>query len=178
MRVQGADVLSHEQLRSMGKRGVLTIHEDDLISSPKTVYLVGSLRNPRIPIIANALRVAGFDAFDDWWSASEDADEWWQAHEKQRGRTYMQALNGWHARNVCAFDEYHLDRSHAGVLVMPAGKSGHIELGYLKGQGKPNYVLFEQEPDRFDVMYRLGKGPYGVHFNVESLIVALKGDLT
>lgn len=169
MRVQGAAILSMEQLRS------ITIHEDDLKTpDPKTVYIIGSLRNPRIPVIAQALRTAGYDAFDDWWSASEDADEWWQEHERKRGRTYQEAINGWHAKNVCAFDEYHLDRSHAGVLVMPAGRSGHIELGYLKGQGKPNFVLFEGQPERFDVMYRLGKGSWGVHFNVESLIAALK----
>jgi nucleoside 2-deoxyribosyltransferase len=37
--------------------------------------------------------------------------------------------------------------------VMPAGKSGHIELGYAVGQGKPGYILLEKEPERWDLMY-------------------------
>jgi hypothetical protein len=37
---------------------------------------------------------------------------------------------------------------------MPAGKSGHLELGYAIGSGKRGFVCFDQEPDRWDVMYR------------------------
>lgn len=35
---------------------------------------------------------------------------------------------------------------------MPAGKSGHLELGYMIGNGKPCIIYFEKEPDRWDVM--------------------------
>lgn len=141
----------------------------------KTVYIVGSLRNPQIPIIGNALRSWGYEAFDDWWSASEDADEWWQKHERMKGRTYQEAINGWHAKNVHAFDKYHIDRSDAGLLVMPAGRSGHLEIGHMSGQGKPCYVLFDKEPERFDIMFRLCSG--GVHFDLTTLHAALKKDL-
>ena len=37
---------------------------------------------------------------------------------------------------------------------MPAGKSGHLELGYMIGQGKPCFVFFEEEPERWDVMHQ------------------------
>jgi len=36
---------------------------------------------------------------------------------------------------------------------MPAGKSCHLELGYMVGKGKKCYVLFDKEPDRWDIMY-------------------------
>lgn len=123
----------------------------------KVIYLIGSLRNPDVPLIAQNLREWGYEAFDDWWSASEDADEWWQQHERLKGRTYSEAINGYHAQNVFEFDKRHLDRADAGVLVMPAGRSGHLELGYLVGNGKPCFVLFDKEPDRFDIMYRFAK---------------------
>ena len=135
------------------------------------VYCIGSLKNPAIPEVAIALREAGHEAFDDWWSSSEDCDDWWQAHERQKGRTYREAIYGYHARNVYAFDKYHLDRCDAGVLIMPAGRSGHAEFGYLIGQGKPVYVLFLQEPERFDVMHLLSTC---IVFSVDELLSMLK----
>lgn len=120
----------------------------------EVIYLIGSMRNPKIPVIANKLRAEGFDIFDDWYSPGKNADDEWQAYELARGRTYREALNGEHAREVFEFDKQHLDKAESAVLVAPAGKSGHIELGYMVGKGKPAFVLMEQEPERFDIMYR------------------------
>ena len=40
------------------------------------------------------------------------------------------------------------------VLALPAGKSGHLELGWALGQGKRGYILLEEsDPERFDIMY-------------------------
>lgn len=118
------------------------------------IYLIGSLRNPRVPIIANQLRLDGFDVFDDWYSPGKNADDEWQAYEMSRGRTYQEALDGKHAKDVYDFDKYHLDLARAVVLLTPAGKSAHLELGYTIGQGKPGYILMAHEPERYDIMYR------------------------
>jgi hypothetical protein len=130
------------------------------------IYLIGALKNLEIPKVGKALRDLGFDVFDEWWSASPDADEWWQEHERFKGKTYKEAINGYHANCVFNFDKQHLDRSDIGVLVMPAGRSGHIELGYLVGKGKAGYILFDGEPERFDVMYRFAND---VCFSLEEL---------
>jgi len=122
------------------------------------VYLIGSMREPKIPVLANRLRREGFDVFDDWISPGKLADEEWQAYEKLRGRTFKQALNGAHAWDVFSFDVRHLHKASTAVLVAPAGKSAHIELGYMRGLGKPAFVYMEGEPDRFDVMYRFATG--------------------
>jgi nucleoside 2-deoxyribosyltransferase len=55
---------------------------------------------------------------------------------------------------VFEYDRGHLDRCDAALLVLPAGKSGHLELGYMAGRGKPVYIYFPSEPERFDVMYK------------------------
>src|SRR5690349_24356322 len=112
------------------------------------------MRNPRIPLLANDLRKEGFEVFDDWYRPGKNADEEWQAYEKMRGRSFKQALDSPHAWHVFNFDRLYLDRASSAVLVAPAGKSGHIELGYMIGQRKPAYVYMEGEPDRFDIMYR------------------------
>ena len=118
-----------------------------------TVYVIGSLRNPRITEVGNALRAAGYDAFDEWHAGGPEADDEWRRYEQDRGRHYKEALRGYHARNIFEFDLYHLNRSDAGVLVMPAGRSGHLELGYLIGQGKLGFILFDEVPERLDIMH-------------------------
>lgn len=118
------------------------------------IYLIGSLRNPEIPTIAAVLRSAGHEVFDDWYAAGPNADDHWRDYEINRGHSFIQALDGYAAGHVFEFDKQHLDRSDAGVLVLPAGKSGHLELGYLLGQGKQGYIVLDKQPDRFDVMYK------------------------
>jgi hypothetical protein len=134
------------------------------------IYLIGSMRNPEVPILANKLRLKGFDIFDDWYSPGKNADDEWQAYEKQRGRTYKQALQGEHAKDVFDFDHRNLDLSDAAVLLLPAGKSAHLELGYIRGCRKPGFIYIPYEPDRFDVMYKFASD---VVVNYEQLLEAL-----
>lgn len=135
------------------------------------IYLIGSLRNPKVPELAQRLRHVGFEVFDDWYAAGPEADDYWQKYELRRGRTYEEALEGHAANHVFHYDRSHLDRATMGVLLMPAGRSGHLELGYLRGQGKPVYVVFEEEPERWDVMYRFADK---VFFSWDDLLVHLK----
>lgn len=132
----------------------------------RSIYLIGSLRNDRVPEVASVLRRDGHEVFDDWYAAGPEADDYWQKYETGRGHTYAQALAGHAAKHVFDFDKHHLDRCDIGVLLMPAGKSGHLELGYMAGIGKKTFVLFDEVPQRYDVMYRFATG---VHTSIESL---------
>jgi hypothetical protein len=135
------------------------------------LYLIGSLRNPQIPLLGNTIRALGFDVFDDWFAGGPEADDYWQKYEETRGRSYQEALPDRYAAHIWEFDKQHLDTADVGVLFLPAGRSGHIELGYLAGQNKPTYVLFDKEPERFDVMYRFATS---VFFQVNDLLKCLK----
>lgn len=124
----------------------------------KKLYLIGSLRNEQIPTIASSLRttLTDWEIFDDWYAAGPEADDYWKAYEKARGHGYIEALEGYSAGHVFDFDKHHLDSSNAGILVLPAGRSGHLELGYLAGRGVYTAILLtpEYEDERFDVMYK------------------------
>ncbi len=137
----------------------------------KKVYIIGSLRNQEIPVVAKQVRDLGFNVFDDWIAAGPEADDYWKKYELQRGRTYAEALEGLAARHNFFFDKDHLDSSDIGVLVLPAGKSGHLELGYLRGREKPVAILLDDKQDRFDLMYKFAK----VCHNIEELLEWLKG---
>jgi hypothetical protein len=117
------------------------------------IYVLGSLRNENIPVVGNAVRAAGFEAFEDWYGTGPKADDHWFEYEKLRGRSFIEALAGRAAQNTFAFDRENIDRSEAVIMVMPAGKSGHLEFGYARGKGKPGVILLDKEPERYDVMY-------------------------
>lgn len=135
------------------------------------LYLIGALKNPEVQTIANRLRMEGYDVFDDWHAAGPDADDFWRDYEKNRNHSYQEALQGHAAKHVFTFDEFHLNCAHAGILVYPAGKSGHIELGVLAGQGKPTYILLDKIPDRYDVMKQFAN--QGMYTLIEDLLIAI-----
>lgn len=124
------------------------------MKSIKSLYLIGSLRNDEIPKIAKSLRDVGLDVFDDWFAAGPTADDSWKEYERARGHDYTTALMGHAARHVFAFDKHHLDRCDSALLVLPAGKSGHLELGYMSGKGRPTFILLDEQDVRWDVMYQ------------------------
>lgn len=125
----------------------------------KILYLIGSLRNERIPRLAAEIRKEhpAVEVFDDWFAAGPEADDWWKRYEQGRGRSYEEALSGYAAKHVFDFDRFHLDRATHVLLVLPAGKSGHMEVMYgaygAKGEPK-TAILLDPEDVRWDVMYQ------------------------
>lgn len=138
----------------------------------KSVYVIGSLRNKSIPIIGGHLRSIGFEAFTDWHAAGPEADDHLRDHYRERGFTYDEVLNSYAAKHIFEFDLFHLNRCDIGLLVMPAGKSGHLELGYMRGQGKDCFTLMDAEPERVDIMTQFSNG--GVFMNLERLLQTFK----
>lgn len=135
------------------------------------IYLIGSLRNPQVPRLANWLRRRGLNVFDQWFAPGPHADDLWRDYTKLRGQSYKEALNDYAAKHIFQFDKHHIDRCSVGVMLMPAGKSGHLELGYMIGCGKPGFILFDKEPKRYDVMVQFATD---VFFSKEELLKTLK----
>lgn len=121
------------------------------------IYLIGSLRNPQVPVVASELRKLGFDVYDDWYAVGPEADDRWKEYEIDRGHDYVEAMRGWHAHHVFTMDKEHLDAADGCVMVYPAGKSAHLEFGYMIGQGKWGLVLLD-DVDRWDIMLQFASG--------------------
>ena len=137
----------------------------------RRIYIIGSMRNPGVVSLTLALEAHGHEVFSDWYSPGPEADTYWQEYEQARGRTFKDALAGPHAENVFNFDVKWLTWADTVVLVSPAGKSAHLELGWAIGQGKEGYVLLDGEPERYDVMYRFATA---VCNNEDELLAALE----
>lgn len=124
-----------------------------------------------VPHLGVWLREHSFEIFDDWHGTGPEADDKWMEYEKLRGRSYKEALAGEAAQMIFRFDKSHIDTSDIGVMVMPAGKSAHMELGYMIGCGKPGFIFFEKEPDRYEVMHNFATA---IVFGKEELLDKLK----
>lgn len=131
-----------------------------VVTPMKSIYLIGSLRNEKVPQLGNLLRDNGWEAFDDWYGAGHEADDKWRDYEQFRGRNLRDSVYGFAARHTFAFDQFHLDRCDLACLVMPAGRSGHLELGYFVGKGKPGFILLDGVPERYDVMWNFATDIY------------------
>lgn len=126
------------------------------------IYLAGSLRNPSIPQLAVDLHKATKKpVFSDWFAAGPEADDKWKEYYKfmapeslSEAEKYQWALRMPASRNVFDFDTRWIRQASTMVLALPAGKSGHLELGWFLGQGKPGFILLDDEDVRWDVMYQ------------------------
>ena len=121
------------------------------------IYVASSWRNERQPEVVQALRNAGFEVYD-FRTPSEgnrgfhwsEIDPKWQAWTPAQYRRY---LNHPTARAGFSTDMKALDGADIVVLVMPCGRSAHLEFGYLIGRGRPGFILLSDgEPE---LMYRM-----------------------
>jgi hypothetical protein len=125
------------------------------------IYLVGSLKDPYFPVIADALREAGYDVFDDWRGAGPDGDRRWRDYElNERGRGYHQAVYEDFAVNGRTFDTCNIVASDAVVAVCKKwklpGASAIAELAFAKYTAElPTFILMNGEPEDWDLMLPL-----------------------
>ncbi len=113
------------------------------------IYVASSWRNDYQPVVVNALREAGYETYDfkapEWndkgfhWS---EIDDGWQGWDFER---YIAALTHPLAESGFKSDMDALEWADACVLVLPCGRSAHLELGWAIGQGKRTAILHHPE---------------------------------
>ena len=121
------------------------------------VYVASSWRNEAQPGVVTALRAAGHQVYDfrnpqqngsgfHWSDISPDWQSW-TPEEFKEGLEHPLAEKGF------ASDYEALDWADAVVMVMPCGRSTHLELGYAAGQKKTTVIMLtEAEPE---LMYKM-----------------------
>lgn len=122
----------------------------------RRIYVASSWRNKFQPGVVGMLRTVGHEVYDFrnpkpgnhgfHWSA---IDPEWQAWEPE---AYRGALADDVASQGFANDFSAMQWADTGVLVLPSGRSAHLEAGYFNGAGKPLYILLI-EPQEPELMY-------------------------
>jgi nucleoside 2-deoxyribosyltransferase len=122
------------------------------------IYVASSWRNTEQSFVVACLRVAGHDVYDFRNPAPGDngfhwseIDPAWQQWTPER---FREALNHPIAQDGFRKDMTALRDCDACVLVLPCGRSAHLELGYAVAAGKITIVLLDQnlEPE---LMYKM-----------------------
>lgn len=122
------------------------------------VYVASSWRNAWQPGVVARLREEGHDPYDfrnpapgQHGFAWSDIDPAWEAWGWE---AYLKALRSPVAQEGFRLDMDALRGADAVVLVMPCGRSAHLELGYAIGAGQRTVILLEgaEEPELMYLM--------------------------
>lgn len=134
------------------------------------LYVASSWRNPHQPALVADLAVyhevydfrhpPGGDHLGFSWS---DVDPQWRLWEAD---DYVGALE--HPIAVAGFDSDFgaMQWAEGCVLVLPCGRSAHLEAGYFVGAGKPLWILLDRSEygsgrdghSSIELMYRMATG--------------------
>lgn len=128
----------------------------------RKIYLASSWRCADQPRVLALLRDAGHEVYDFRNPAPGNTGFAWSAIDPDwlgwEPAAFAKLLEHPVAQAGFALDRDALDECDTCVLLLPCGRSAHLEAGYAAGQGKP--TIFYLSPDRFEpeLMYLLGTG--------------------
>ena len=123
------------------------------------LYVASSWRSPDQPGVVERLRSWGHEVYDFrnpkpgehgfHWSAIDPDWRSWNTEDHVRALQHRLAVEGY-------ADDYNaMLWADACVLVLPCGRSAHLEAGWFRGQGKAVFALLgrRQEPELMYAMF-------------------------
>jgi hypothetical protein len=136
---------------------------------PSYVYVASSWRNPIQVAVCAALRSARIDHYDFKHPRPGDDGFHWSdvmpSYQRGSGENlladadeYIKALEHPVAEAGFASDMEAMTAADACVLVLPCGRSAHLELGWCAGQGKRTAILLDPDAHNMvtpELMYKL-----------------------
>lgn len=114
------------------------------------IYVASSWRNDIQPVVVECLRGLGHEVYD--FKNPREGDNgfaWADVSLKADGCNFTQYREGIDhpiAQAGYASDFDAMTLADTCVLVLPSGRSAHIEAGWMKGAGKRLAILFHGEP--------------------------------
>lgn len=121
---------------------------------PEYVYVASSWRCQMQPAVIEILRAASINAYDFRNPESGTGFAWTEVmpsfdinEQLCHVDEYLVALD--HPRSVAGFnsDFEAMQKADAFVLVLPCGRSAHLELGWAIGAGKRTAILLDPDYD-------------------------------
>lgn len=122
------------------------------------IYVATSWKNALQPTVVAALRAARHSVYDFRRPTKDDTGFHWSeidgGYKNWSADHYRAALAHPIAARGFGNDMDALDAADLVVLVLPCGRSAHLELGWAIGAGKKSIVLLD-DPITPELMYRM-----------------------
>ena len=129
----------------MSKKTYLALGDKVYSTSGKKIYLASSWRNPFQPEAVDMLRLAGHEVYDFRnppggikngfrWSKIDPNWQNWTSREYLTALEHPLALKGFNS------DFEGMKWADIGILLLPCGRSAHLELGWMAGAGKRTII--------------------------------------
>lgn len=126
---------------------------------PKRIYVASSWRNPYQPQAVERFRAAGHFVYDfrnppsgslgfDW----AEIDPAWKTWTPQQ---FIDALGHEIAEEGFKDDVDGMEWADVFVLLLPCGRSAHLEAGWAIGRDIPTYVVVGDRLEEAELMYKL-----------------------
>lgn len=117
------------------------------------IYVSSSWKISSIALdLANMLRQWGHEVY--CYAEHKECSYAWQdvTTEDDDGIT---CLDNDKSREAYALDKGGMDWAECCIMINPSGRDAHLEAGYIKGQGKPLYIVGDFPKGEFSNMYHL-----------------------
>ena len=121
------------------------------------VYAASSWRNPYFDSIRQKIEEAGHEVYDfkrdshfQWSEIDENWNNWTPGEYIPRLEHDL-AVEGFDS-DWCA-----MRWAEVCVLILPSGRSSHLEAGWFVGQGKPVIILLHEDGFEPELMYKLSR---------------------
>lgn len=123
------------------------------------IYLASSWRNQEQPVILDVLRQCGHEVYDFRNPQPGNSGfSWKEAGDVSAPEPYLETLDSESAQAGFRLDKEAMDWADTCVLLLPCGRSAHLEAGYMAGQGKRVFVLLSEDGFEPELMYLLCTG--------------------
>lgn len=128
------------------------------VNGNRRVYVASSWRNPYQPAVVERLRHDDHEVYDFrnpepgdngfHWSEIDPGWENWNAY------TYIRSLRHGLAIDGFGKDFAAMEWADTFVLILPCGRSAHLELGWAVGAGKRTAIWVAEDPEP-ELMYKM-----------------------
>ena len=128
------------------------------MSELRRIYVASSWRCADQPFVVEVLRTLGHEVYDFRNPPNKTGFAWSEIDPAWLGwdiDTYRELLDHQRAVEGFASDFDAMQWADTFVLVLPCGRSAHLELGWAVGQGKRTAILLSQDKFEPELMYRM-----------------------
>ena len=140
----------------------------------RKIYLASSWKNQYFDKVFISLRNEGYEIYNFRNPSPNNYGFSWSKIDQEWKRwniiDYLRILDNPLCNDAFKLDFEAMNWADTCILLLPSGRSAHLEAGYMKGQGKQTYVYIP-EYDTPDLMYKLCDN---VLIKLSDLLLSLK----